>query len=297
MIGAVDADVILLTDIDWDLDMVVLGALADRLAAAGSPYPHRLALPPNRGQRTGLDLDGDGRLNGPGDAQAWGPWQGYGGMAILSRLPLDTPAVQDLTAMLWRDMPGNTAPPMPPGQADVQRLSTGGHWVVPVLLPDGRRLSLLAFAATVPVFAPQDFNMRRNHDEAALWLRLLDGALPLPPPAPPFAILGDASLDPVDGTGRPAALAALLADPRLQDPQPRGTGGPVDAGQRGDPALDTAVYADPPLGGLRLDYVLPSADLPVTAAGVLWPPEADPMAATLAAAGRHRPVWVDLDLR
>ncbi|NCM98313.1 MAG: endonuclease/exonuclease/phosphatase family protein, partial [Rhodobacterales bacterium] len=41
---------------------------------------------------------------------------------------------------------------------------------------------------------------------------------------------------------------------------------------------------------------LPSRDLHVEASGVLWPPDTDPLAATLAAASRHRPVWVDVTL-
>lgn len=297
VIAAVGADVIVLTDIDWDYGLVTLGALADRLAAAGAPYPYRLALRPNRGLRTGLDLDGDGRINGPGDAQGWGPWPGYGGMAVLSRLPIDAGGVQDLSAGLWRDLPGAILPPMLPQVAELQRLSTTGHWIVPVTLPDGGRLTLLPFSATAPVFdGPEDKNGRRNHDEAALWLRLLDGALPVPPPAPPFVILGHANLDPADGEGRPGALRALLSDPRLQDPAPRGTHGHSDPGHSGDPALDTALFDDPPLGGLRLDYVLPSAGPGVQASGVLWPPDADPLAATLATASRHRPVWVDITL-
>jgi hypothetical protein len=293
--AALDADVIVLTDIDWDLGLVTLGALAERLATAGAAYPHRLALRPNRGLRTGLDLDGDGRTTGPEDAQGWGPWPGYGGMAILSRLPIHTEGVQDLSALLWRDLPGAIPPPMAPHAADVLRLSTTGHWIVPVTLPGGGYLTIMPFSATAPVFdGPDDRNGRRNHDEAAVWLRLLDGALPVPPPAPPFAILGHANLDPADGEGRSGALRALLSDPRLQDPAPRGTHGRTEPAHGGDPALDTALFTDPPLGGLRLDYVLPSAGLRVQGAGVLWPPDAHPLAATLAAAGRHRPVWVDI---
>jgi endonuclease/exonuclease/phosphatase family metal-dependent hydrolase len=52
----------------------------------------------------------------------------------------------------------------------------------------------------------------------------------------------------------------------------------------------------PDLGGLRLDYVLPSKDLTVTGAGVLWPGADDPLMADLTAASRHFPVWVDLAL-
>lgn len=65
-------------------------------------------------------------------------------------------------------------------------------------------------------------------------------------------------------------------------------------GKKGDPALDTALYDG--LGGLRVEVILPSADLVVDGAGVLWPPDTDPLAAMLATASRHRPLWVDLTL-
>lgn len=296
VIAALDADVLLLTGVDWDHAQVALAALSDRLAAAGAPYPHRLALRPNTGMATGLDLNGDGRTGTPDDAQGWGRFAGSGGMALLSRLPLDAPA--DLSTLLWRDLPGAIPPPMPPGVAAVQRLPTTGHWIVPVTLPGGTRLTLLAFHAAPPVFdGPEDRNGRRNHDEAALWSRLLDGALPIPAPAPPFAVLGQPNLDPVDGEGRHDALRTLLADPRLQDPAPRGTHGRAQQpGQSGDPAQDTALFPPPGPGGLRLSIVLPSADLTIAASGVLWPADTDPLAATLAQAGRHRPVWVDVSV-
>lgn len=63
---------------------------------------------------------------------------------------------------------------------------------------------------------------------------------------------------------------------------------------KGDPALDTVIYDD--LGGLRLDYVLPSSDLAVSGAGVLWPAPDDPLMPDLAAASHHFPVWVDITL-
>lgn len=291
-IAALDADVLLLTNVDWDFRLEALAALADRAAAAGTAYPVRLALRPNRGVQTGLDLDGDGRDGGPGDAQGWGRFPGQGGMALLSRLPGPPPQVADLSGLLWRDLPGALLPPdLAPAAAEVQRLSTTGHWIVPL-----GPVTLLAFHATPPVFdGPEDRNGRRNHDEAALWLRLMDGELPQPPPAPPVVVLGTANLDPADGEGRRGAIAALLADPRLQDPRPRGSHGrPQEPGQSGDPALDTALFDG--LGGLRTEILLPDAGLSVTAAGVLWPPDGDPLAATLAAASRHRPVWVEIAL-
>ncbi|MDR0808952.1 MAG: endonuclease/exonuclease/phosphatase family protein [Gemmobacter sp.] len=284
-IRALDADVVLLTGIDHDTRLVALGVLAGRLAVAGIAYPYRFALPPNAGVPTGMDLDGDGRRGGPRDAMGFGRFQGQGGMVLLSRLPVL--AYEDYTGFLWADLPGALLPPgMSGAERAMQRLSSVNHWWVELGLPSGGRLGLLAFAATPPVFdGPEDRNGRRNHDETAFWLRLMDGALPVAPPAPPFVLLGDANLDPEDGDGRPEALQALLADPRLQDPQPRRAPGHDDPGQKGDPALDTALYPEGP-GGLRVDYVLPSAGLKVLGSGLEAP----------VPGARHLPVWVDLDL-
>jgi endonuclease/exonuclease/phosphatase family metal-dependent hydrolase len=183
---------------------------------------------------------------------------------------------------------------MAPELQDIQRLATTGFWDVPVMTEAGP-LHLLAWHATPPVFdGPEDRNGRRNHDEAAFWSLLLNGSLPLPPPAGPFVLLGDGNLDPADGDGRREGIAALLAHPALQDPAPRGSHGRAEPAQSGDPALDTALYDN--IGGLRLDYLLPSDGLTVTASGVLWPGPDDPLSADLAAASRHFPVWVDLDL-
>lgn len=298
VIAAAAPDILLLTGIDYDHDLMALAAFAGLLSALGRDYPFRFAARPNSGMTTGLDLDGDGRRGGARDAQGFGRFAGEGGMAILSRLPIDTEGVRDFSAFLWRDLPGALIAGAGPDAeaAAMQRLSTTAHWDVPVILPDGGRLHLLAFRATPPVFdGPEDRNGRRNHDEAAFWLRYLDGALPWAPPAAPFVILGNANLDPADGDGRPAALSALLSDPRLHDPAPRGDHRRAEPGHRGDPALDTALFSGGP-GGLRLDYVLPSAGLGVIAAGVLWPAEDTALAATLAQASRHRPVWVEIDL-
>lgn len=296
VIAALDADVLLLTGLDFDTRLVALHAFAARLAEAGAPYPHHFALPPNAGLPTGLDLDHNGRAGDPRDAMGYGRFQGQGGMALLSRLPVAVETARDYTGFLWADLPGAQLPPDLTAEARaVQRLASVNHWQVAVDLPQGGQLTLLAFAATPPVFdGPEDRNGRRNHDETAFWLRLLEGALPLPPPRPPFVVLGDVNLDPADGAGRPAALRSLLSGPHVQDVAPRGHHGRAEPGQKGDPALDTAQFPDGP-GGLRLDYVLPSVDLRVAGSGVLWP-ATGALADTLAAASRHHPVWVDIDL-
>lgn len=297
VLAALDADILVLTGFDADARAVALNAFAATLASAGLSYPYRFQPTGNAGLPTGLDADADGRLSEPQDAQGWGRFPGAGGIAILSRLPLLADQAQDHSAFLWRDLPGHLMPPgTDPALADVQRLSSHSHLILPVQWGD-RRLSLLIWHATPPAFdGPEDRNGRRNHDEAAFWLHLLAGSLPFAAPDPPFVLAGDANLDPADGDGLPAALRALLSHPAVQDPAPRGSHArrpPADdPDHSGDPALDTALYDT--LGGLRLDYLLPSADLSVTASGVLWPPPDAPLLADLAAASHHFPVWMDL---
>jgi hypothetical protein len=290
VIAALDADVLLLTGIDYDLRGDTLAALAERLALRGKPYPYLLPLRPNTGVATGLDLDRNGKMGEPRDAVAYGRFAGEGGMAVLSRLRIDVENMRDFTGFLWADLPQNLRPPDTPATLP---LSTSGHYEVPLLRAEGQGLRLLAYYASPPVFdGPEDRNGRRNHDETAFWLRLLEGNLPMPPPVPPFVLLGQPNLDPQDGEGLNDAIRDLLAHRLLQDPAPRGGNSHIDAGHTGDPALDTALYAN--LGGLRVEEILPSAGLVVVASGVMWPPDTDPMAGVLAAASRHRPLWVDL---
>lgn len=294
---------------------MALDAFAALLARHGAPYPHRFAQRPNTGLRTGQDMTGDGRDDTPDDTQGYGRFAGQAGMALLSRHPIDTEGLRDFSEFLWRDLPGARLPmrdgaPFPSARVfELQRLSTTGHWDVPVVLPNGQRLHLLAFHATPPVFGgAEKRNLRRNHDEVRFWTLLLNGALPMPPPPEPFVLLGDANLDPYDGDGLHMAMRALLAHPALQDPAPSSAGGAalagaaVNAGHRGAAALDTAHWPQTPgPGNLRVDYVLPSAGLDLHGAGVFWPAPDDPLAALLYTssdkqASRHRLVWVDLAL-
>ncbi len=276
VIDAAAADVLVLAGLDHDAGGVALAALNARLA---DPYPYAVALRPNAGVQTGRDLDGDGEI-GPRDAQGWGRFPGQGGMAVLSRHPLGP--VQDLTGTLWRDLPGSVPAGTDPPDADL-RLASVGVWVVPVDLGGGA-VPVIAFHATPPLFQPQ--NPARNAAELRFVAQVL-GDLP-----GPAVVAGVANTDPADGRGDRAALAAWLADPRLRDPVPTSARSGADPGQAGDPRADTAAFDG--AGGLRLDYVLPSADLRVTDSGVIWPAEGDPFLATVEAASRHRLVWVDL---
>lgn len=283
-------DILLLTGFDWDHENLALSEFATLLRQAGADYPHLYATRPNSGMATGIDLDGDGRTGTGDDAQGFGLFAGVAGMAVLSRHPIGP--VIDHSSFLWRDLPGHIMPKLPPKAEAIQRLSSTAHWDLVVTVA-GKPLHLLAYSATPPVFdGPEDRNGRRNHDETMFWLQNLPDA--------PFVVLGDLNLDPVDGDGRPEALAALLQ--KVQDPQPRSEGGRLapqtgaNQTHRGDPALDTAAWpiADGP-GHMRVDYVLPAQGLKVLDAGVFWPAPDTPLAKSAEQASRHRLVWVDLD--
>lgn len=301
VIASAAPDILLLLDVDYDHGLVTLKALRDRIAEAGADYPHVFALPPNTGVATGLDLDRDGRRGDPRDAQGYGQFAGQGGMALLSRYAVRTDQVQDHSTRLWRDIPGalltlaDGTALMDHAAAALQRLSSTGHWVIPLDV-GGQTLWMLAFHATPPVFdGPEDRNGRRNHDETRFWSQYLDGQFG-PPPDNRFVIIGDSNMDTADSEGRPEAMLALLSDPRLSDPHPQGGGAQAaTAGQRGDPALDTARWPDPGPGNFRVDYILPSADLTVQSAQVLWPDNDDPLASAVQMASRHHLVSVTLD--
>jgi endonuclease/exonuclease/phosphatase family metal-dependent hydrolase len=270
-----NADVIALQGIDYDLENRALSALRDAIERAGTAYPYTFSGSPNAGLMTELDLDGDGRTGGPGDAQGFGRFFGQGSMAVLSKHPINVEGVQDHAALLWRDLPAALLPetdgmPFPsPAARDIQRLSSHGAWVIPVRHPTLGTITIMTYHATPPVFdGPEDRNGKRNHDETLFWAHLIDGRMGTAP-APPFVLLGDANLDPNRGDGLSPAMQTLLAHPAVQDPLP-----------------DTPTVSFDKTGPLRVDYVLPSADWTVANAQVR-PQNPD--------ASRHSLVWVDLN--
>ncbi|ETD77972.1 endonuclease/exonuclease/phosphatase family protein [Rhodobacter capsulatus] len=277
LIAEANADVLLLTDLDWDYRSEALGALQRRLAGQGVDYPFAFAPQPNTGNDTGFDIDGNGRFSEPRDAQGYGQFTGQHGLALLSKRPILTDQARDFSAFLWADLPGSQLPQadLPEGAGAVQRLASTAFWDVPVQTGAGA-LHIWAYAATTPVFdGPGDRNGRRNADETAFWRHYLARA----GSSAPFVLMGLANLDPDRGEGQRAAMRKLLADPRLQDPRPTATDAPA-----GHP-LATADFGGT-VGPLRVDYILPAAGLKVQAAGTLGDPRAS----------KHRLVWVDLAL-
>lgn len=322
-------DVLLLCEIDYDPENDPPRLFAEGYAAKPQAeglseidYPHRFSAPVNTGDPSGLDLDLDGRTDGPNDAWGYGRYTGQYGMAVLSRFPIDADASRTFRGLLWSNLPNARVPIDPPTGGPYYpeaiwrrlRLPSKSFWDVVVTRPGGDPLHLLCSHPTPPSFdGPEDRNGCRNADEIRLVTeyaagRLGDyfvddtgrrGALPA---GGSFVVLGDLNADPRDGGDQHGAIARLLASPGVaQFPPPRGSGGPaasergpgLNTGQRGDPAEDTANFGGDGVANLRVDYALPSADLRVLATGVYWPKPGEPGAEAVTASD-HRLVWVDL---
>ena len=297
-------DILVLSGLDHDAGLQTLSAFGVLIAEQGHSLPHGFAFPSNAGQRTGRDMTGDGRDDTPDDTQGYGHFTGERALALLSRWPVDVAGARDFSTFLWRDLPGALLPELDPEILDLQRLSSTGHWDIPVTIAPGQTLHLLIYQAGPPVFGRHATrNLRRNHDETAFWTAFLDARLHMPPPPAPLVVVGGSNLDPFDGDGMHGAMQTLLAHPALQDPMPRSTGAvlaasdPASAGHLGPHALDTVHWPDEP-GNLRVSYILPGTNLRVQNAGVFWPRPDSAEAAFLgpsdAPIARHRPVWVDI---
>jgi hypothetical protein len=291
-----------LSGLDHDHGLSALGAFRDLIKAEGHDLPHIFAFPSNAGVR--MPQTDPARV---AELQGFGPFPGARALALLSRYPIDTAHARDFSHFLWRDLPSAMLPETEPDWTHHQRLSSTGHWDVPVQLNPTQRINLLIYQAGPPVFGTEKFsNLNRNHDETAFWSAYLDALLPMPPPSGPFAVMGGSNLDPFDGDGRKDAIRALLNHPKVTDPAPSSDGArqsmptPQDLMHEGAPEYDTVHWpqANGP-GNLRVSYILPSADLVISGAGVFWPTADSPDAGWLgdqtSPPTAHRLVWVDID--
>ena len=334
ILRAVSPDVFLLNEIDYDArsaEMFLnryLSSQDPNEKTEQPPWKYFFAGPVNTGVDSGLDLDGNGKLHEANDAWGFGTFPGQYGMAVFSRHEIQTQAIRTFQNFRWSQMPGALRPMRSkPGSSELEsyypdavwdqlRLSSKSHWDVPVVIGD-KTLHLIASHPTPPVFdGPEDRNGCRNHDEIRLLMDYVSGDSsgayllddngrtgPLAPEAS-FVIAGDLNSDPIDGDGRAEAIRKLLEHPRLvKYPAPRSQGG-VEASEnskganlkhQADPATDTGDFNDRNPGNLRIDFVLPSANLKVLASGVYWPSKSQSAEANaLATASDHRLVWVDL---
>ncbi|MGE4360040.1 MAG: endonuclease/exonuclease/phosphatase family protein, partial [Lysobacteraceae bacterium] len=175
-------DVVLLNEFDYDAAQRAAELFQRRYLevpqAGQAPirYDYRYLAPVNTGEPSGLDLDNDGRTDGPNDAWGYGTHPGQYGMLVLSRFPIDALAVRSFRHFLWKDLPAARRPRNPDGTPwhdDATwaqlRLSSKSHWDVPIRTALGT-VHFLVSHPTPPVFdGPEDRNGARNADEIALW--------------------------------------------------------------------------------------------------------------------------------
>lgn len=283
----------------------------------GSPvnFAYSYTAPSNTGIASGLDLNRNGvAVTMPGaagygdDALGFGAFPGQFGMAVFSKYPILTDDARTFQTFLWRDMPGALLPDdaatsapqdfYSPAALDLFRLSSKSHWDLPVDV-NGQILHVLASHPTPPTFdGPEDRNGLRNHDEirmfadyvtpgAADYLYDDQGRRGGLDPNARFVFLGDQNADPLDGDSVNGAINQVLGNPRFDAScSPASPGGPEQSAlqrganltHRGNPALDTADFADGAPGNLRVDYALPSSNgLAIRGCGVFWPASADPL--------------------
>lgn len=327
-------DVLLINEFDFDANHEALRLFQDNYlsveqnGARSIDYEYAYTAPSNTGIPSGFDLNNDGNVGGPDDAFGFGFFPGQFGMAVYSRYPIDFDEIRTFQNFLWADMPDASLPddlstPAPndwfsPEELEVVRLSSKSHWDVPVEI--GRRtVHVLAAHPTPPVFdGPEDRNGLRNFDEIGFWADYVsrsraryiyddDGETGGLDPGEPYVIMGDYNSDPNDGDSVPGAIQQILDLPGLRtDPTPSSLGGPEQAELQGgindshisDPAFDTADFADTAPGNLRVDYVLPSRPLKLTAAKVFWPLQDDPLFRLVGVfpfpSSDHRLVWAEV---
>jgi 3-phytase len=278
-------------------------------------FPYRFVAPSNTGIASGKDLDNNGQVvTQPGsglygnDSFGFGEFPGKFGMAVYSQERIDYKNVRTFQHFLWKDMPGallpddsGTAAPQDwysQDELSVFRLSSKSHWDLPLKLHGGRRVHFLVSHPTPPVFdTAEDRNGKRNHDEIRFWADYInpaasdyiyddEGRTGGLRPGAHFVIAGDENADPFDGDSVDFAIRQLVNNPRINTGvTPTSPGGPqqaqlqggANASHVGNPAFDTADFADTTPGNLHADYVLPDSGIDIRDGFVFWPLNSDPL--------------------
>ncbi|MCW0201917.1 MAG: endonuclease/exonuclease/phosphatase family protein [Rhodanobacter thiooxydans] len=289
---------------------------AVRGVTSGIDYAYRYTPNTNTGLASGFDLNNNGVIAGGDDAFGFGNYGGQYGFTIYSKYEIVS--VRSFQTFLWKDMPGNllTNDPTANKLADFYsqdeinalRLSSKNHVDVTVRI-NGQDVHFLTAHPTPPTFdGAEDRNGKRNHDEIRFWADYVAGAGYIYDDqgntggleaGAKFVIAGDYNADPLDGDSFKGTVAGtqynaigqLLDNPLVNSSvTPSSDGGTAAAtypsnngtanqSHIADPAQDTADFSDSAPGNLRVDYVLPSANLEIEGAGIFWPVDPDTSAA------------------
>lgn len=282
------------------------GGTTGRSETAPVQYPYRYTPPTNTGIGSGLDFDNNGSIGGTGDAFGFGVFPGQYGFTIYSKYPIKS--VRSFQNFLWKDMPGNLLTNDPtadaagnlanffsPEEINALRLPSKNHVDVTIDI-NGNEVHFLAAHPTPPIATgPEARNAKHNHDEIRFWSDYITGGATAAyiyddqggrgglDPGAIFVIAGDYNADPNDGDSYEFSIRPLLANPAvntLTTPASEGgigaatdpdNNGAANAKHVSDPKYDTADFSDAGPGNLRVDYVLPSANVSIKDSGVFWP--------------------------
>ena len=329
VVQRVRPDVILLNEVDFDQQHRSVKLFQEKYLAVSQngqtpiAYKYSYCNSVNTGVPSSMDLDSNGKIEGPNDAFGFGRFPGQYGMVVLSNYPIKTENIRTFQKFLWKDMPDAAWPMIPESDKHYYsesirqkfRLSSKSHWDVPVEI-NGNVIHFLVAHPTPPVFdGPEDKNGCRNHDEIRFFSDYINaakseyiyddngnkGGLKK---GDHFVIAGDMNADPLDGDSREIAINLLLENPLIgTKPIPKSEGaveaakmqGQKNSEHKSDPASDTGDFSDSSVGNLRIDYVLPSKTLKVSSAGVFWPKKGEP-GSEAAEASDHRLVWIDVNV-
>ena len=280
-------------------------------------YPYRLCPATNTGLLTGVDLNNDGIISLPADGMGFGHFHGNFGFVLLSKYPIQKNNIRSWQHMLWKNLPSTLIPRdfYSAEAVNVLRLSSKNHLIIPIQL-EQQVINLVCCHPTPPVFdGPERRNAKRNHDEIQLVCDILDDAAYLKDDngnsgglrrEQSFVVLGDLNADVIDGDGLKMPIKHLLNHTRINHQVSHGLLTPKSMGgseyrpwQRRNGRSNEWTH----LGGMRLDYVLPSANLAVLKSGVFWPEMGHPLRQLLLddkgrekplAGSDHRLVWIDI---
>ncbi|WP_239993634.1 endonuclease/exonuclease/phosphatase family protein [Photobacterium kishitanii] len=280
-------------------------------------YPYRLCPATNTGLLTGVDLNNDGMISLPADGMGFGHFHGNFGFVLLSKYPIQDHNIRSWQHMLWNNMPKSLIPRdfYSPEAVNILRLSSKNHIVIPIQF-EQQVINLVCCHPTPPVFdGPERRNAKRNNDEIQLVCDIIDNAAYLKDDSgktgglsneQPFIVLGDLNADVIDGDGLKAPIKHLLSHTRINQQVSHGPLTPKSMGgseyrpwQRRKGRSNEWTH----LGGMRLDYVLPSANLITLETGVFWPEKDHPLRHLMLddkgrekpiAGSDHRLVWVDI---
>lgn len=283
-------------------------------------YLYTYVAPSNTGLLSGIDINKNGNFSDPEDAFGFGRHPGQYAFALLSKYPIIVDSIRTFQQFLWKNMPAaklpvdsNENPYYSENILEVFRLSSKNHVDIPVKI-EGHIVHVLIAHPTPPVFdGPEDRNGTRNFDEIRLFADYISGGEHAAylyddnhqsgglAKSSSFVIMGDMNADPTDGDSYPGAIKQLLNHQRVNKEISMGKLIPASKGGienakiasgklKGESKFHTSEF------GLRIDYVLPSANLKVENSGIFWPTSQDSLQYLVKenTSSDHRLVWVDL---